>query len=279
MRRAFCAAAALATALALTTAPALTTARAETVFPGDSGGGATPGGSSGQLQFNNAGVLGGGAGTAWDDTSRTLTITNSGATQSTQVNTSEVKFNRAGTTYVYNANASGSIKIGVGAGPDGMTVNADKSFTFSDGAISPRLVPVTIEHKGFSIARDGTAAVGEINVSQVWFGSNVSGSTLNARVSSLGANFNKDSILTWGSAANSYASQDISLQRDAAGVFGVRGASATTAAAVSLYTYGASPPAAPGASIARIYADTSGGKIRLMALFPSGAAQQIAIEP
>jgi hypothetical protein len=39
-------------------------------------------------------------------------------------------------------------------------------------------------------------------------------------------------------------------------------------------------PAAPGADIVRIYAEDNGaGKTRLMALFSSGAAQQIAIQP
>lgn len=39
------------------------------------------------------------------------------------------------------------------------------------------------------------------------------------------------------------------------------------------------PPSAPAATKARLYADTSGGKVRIMALFPSGVAQQLAIEP
>lgn len=43
------------------------------VPPGGSGG--SPGGSSGQLQYNNAGAFGGMSGTAWDDTNRALTIT------------------------------------------------------------------------------------------------------------------------------------------------------------------------------------------------------------
>lgn len=38
-------------------------------------------------------------------------------------------------------------------------------------------------------------------------------------------------------------------------------------------------PAAPAANTARLYVEDSGGKSRLMAVFPSGAAQQIAIEP
>ena len=39
-------------------------------------------------------------------------------------------------------------------------------------------------------------------------------------------------------------------------------------------------PAAPAANSVRIYAEDNGsGKTRLMALFATGAAQQIAIEP
>jgi hypothetical protein len=39
-------------------------------------------------------------------------------------------------------------------------------------------------------------------------------------------------------------------------------------------------PSAPAANKARIYAEDNGsGKTRLMVLFPTGAAQQIAIEP
>ena len=88
------------------------------------------------------------------------------------------------------------------------------------------------------------------------------------------------SAIGWsGTLNNTNAALDVSLYRDAAGVMGLRGSSTTTPGAMSFYTYGASPPAAPAASIVRLYADTSGGKIRLMAIFPSGAAQQIAIEP
>jgi hypothetical protein len=88
------------------------------------------------------------------------------------------------------------------------------------------------------------------------------------------------SAIGWsGTLNNTNAALDVSLYRDAAGVMGLRGSSTTTPGAMSFYTYGASPPAAPAASIVRLYADTSGGKIRLMAIFPSGVAQQIAIEP
>lgn len=88
-----------------------------------------------------------------------------------------------------------------------------------------------------------------------------------------------DAWIGWDNVTSATGAVDTFMRRDAAGVMGLRGSSATTPAAMSFYTYGASPPAAPAASIVRIYADTSGGKIRLMAIFPSGAAQQIATEP
>jgi len=72
---------------------------------------------------------------------------------------------------------------------------------------------------------------------------------------------------------------DTILNRAGAGIVTLRGAGSTSPGAFNFYTYNASPPSAPSSSQALIYADTSGGKIRLMALFPSGAAQQIAIEP
>ncbi len=40
-----------------------------------------------------------------------------------------------------------------------------------------------------------------------------------------------------------------------------------------------STPSAPASGAVRLYSDVSGGKQRLMAVFPSGAAQQVAIEP
>ena len=42
---------------------------------GSGGGGGTPGGSSGQIQYNSGGAFAGMAGTSWDNTARALTIT------------------------------------------------------------------------------------------------------------------------------------------------------------------------------------------------------------
>lgn len=85
----------------------------------------------------------------------------------------------------------------------------------------------------------------------------------------------------WYSSASNVpaGSADLYISRAAAGIAQLRGTGSTSPAAWEFYTYGASPPSAPSASMARLYADTSGGKIRIMAIFPSGAAQQIAIEP
>lgn len=84
----------------------------------------------------------------------------------------------------------------------------------------------------------------------------------------------------WGStSAHDGSAMSVGFYRNADGIMSLRASSTTTPASFNFYTYAASPPSAPSASMALLYADTSGGKIRLMALFPSGAAQQIAIEP
>ncbi len=93
-------------------------------------------------------------------------------------------------------------------------------------------------------------------------------------------------VFCWGSGA-AYNSQDTGLERDAAGVVKF------TDAAGNLRDYKGrrgslseyldvsemTAPGAPGSNTARLYCDDSGGKSRLMVLFPSGAAQQLAIEP
>jgi len=70
---------------------------------------------------------------------------------------------------------------------------------------------------------------------------------------------------------------DTAFARSAAGVIVATNAS-TGGAALEFREQTA--PAAPGANCVRVYAvDNGAGKTQLMALFASGAAQQIAIEP
>jgi hypothetical protein len=77
---------------------------------------------------------------------------------------------------------------------------------------------------------------------------------------------NGDSTFSSTTAATAYNAASVTL----AGGLGV-------AESIVLKTITA--PAAPSASNAKLYVDVSGGKNRLMVIFPTGAAQQVAIEP
>jgi len=71
---------------------------------------------------------------------------------------------------------------------------------------------------------------------------------------------------------------DVGVSRPAAGIVRVSGSASTNGGSLEFLEQTA--PAAPSANAVRIYAEDDGaGKTRLMALFPTGAAQQIAIEP
>lgn len=74
------------------------------------------------------------------------------------------------------------------------------------------------------------------------------------------------------------ANRDITLMRVASGVLGLTATASTGGATLEMREQTA--PSAPGSNNVRIYAEDNGaGKTRLMALFSSGAAQQIAIQP
>lgn len=74
------------------------------------------------------------------------------------------------------------------------------------------------------------------------------------------------------------ASPDITLNRVATSVLGLSANNSTAGACFELREMTA--PSAPSSDRARIYAEDNGsGKTRLMVRFPSGVAQQIAIEP
>lgn len=68
------------------------------------------------------------------------------------------------------------------------------------------------------------------------------------------------------------------LQSSADGIISARNYAASSGAAIDIPKRTA--PSAPAAGIGRLYVEDNGsGKMRVMILFPSGAAQQIAIEP
>lgn len=86
------------------------------------------------------------------------------------------------------------------------------------------------------------------------------------------------SMVSWGAGVPQINTLDTAVCRSAAGVVGVRGSSFTTGGALEFIEQTA--PAAPSADRVRLYAQDNGaGKTQLMALFNTGAAQQVAIEP
>lgn len=74
------------------------------------------------------------------------------------------------------------------------------------------------------------------------------------------------------------SARDITLMRVAASVLGLTATGSTGGATLEMREQTA--PSAPGANCVRFYLEDNGaGKSRVMALFSSGAAQQIAIQP
>ncbi len=97
--------------------------------------------------------------------------------------------------------------------------------------------------------------------------------------SSLGVTVSSAATIGFSNGApNAGTAQRTMLMEVAAGIIGVRGASTSTGGVLAFLEQTA--PSAPAANGAYLYAEDNGsGKTRLMALFPSGAAQQVAIEP
>jgi|GEM_PF-7087357 len=92
-----------------------------------------------------------------------------------------------------------------------------------------------------------------------------------------GVNIRANAHLAW-TQDTPASSRDITLMRVAAGVLGLTASASTVGATLEMREQTA--PSAPGADNVRIYAvDNGGGKTQLMALFATGAAQQIAIQP
>jgi hypothetical protein len=86
-----------------------------------------------------------------------------------------------------------------------------------------------------------------------------------------------DSFLGFNSAGTATSAPNSLVYGVGAAVVGVRAANTTTGGALNFLEQTA--PSAPAANQVVIYAVDNGGKTELMALFPTGAAQQIAIEP
>lgn len=98
-----------------------------------------------------------------------------------------------------------------------------------------------------------------------------------------GVSFGSGHGIFWGSSGTntsyrSAISGDTFIGRGGASILLLRSGTAGVGAAIE--TFEMTAPAAPAANGVRIYAEDNGsGKTRLMALFATGAAQQLAIEP
>lgn len=85
-------------------------------------------------------------------------------------------------------------------------------------------------------------------------------------------------VFQWASGTDSNSGPfDVVLKRSAAAVFAIEGASGAGGA---MQFTEMTAPSAGASNTVRLYAEDNGaGKTRLMALFSTGAAQQVAIEP
>lgn len=187
--------------------------------------------------------------------------------------------NTAGTDFsIYGSKSTGS---GAGGAIKFYTSPAGSSGTAQNAGV----LALTIDSTGSASFKTGSATTTSINFGTANTGLySRSGAFINiVSGGTVVADFTSGTTQLGGTLAFG-ASSGTGLQTGAiafatTGIMTLRGSSATNPALAEFYTYDASPPAAGAASTARLYADTSGGKIRLMAIFPSGAAQQIAIEP
>lgn len=126
----------------------------------------------------------------------------------------------------------------------------------------------------FSVTKNGAilSGAGGLTISSTGYG----------YLGYLGLKMNKDAFIGFASGGTgvngSTAGPDTTWYRTAAGIMALRGSG--TSAGASLELLEQTAPAAGAANTVRIYAvDNGSGKTQLMALFATGAAQQIAIEP
>lgn len=282
-------------------------------------GGGTPGGSNTHVQFNNSGAFGGAAGLTWDGTNLAATnlrvgdgtlgapslaftsdadgtgtglyrsdaneiavaingvrqINLSGATAGTgairlnNTYTDGTNYERGVFQWVSNVLHIGTTALGTGTqraiviGVEPATALKPKITINTNTSVYVEGATGSNSHIG---APNGNCYIGQTNN----FGATVLIGNAGFRV---GANV----PLAWSNDATSFGTADIGIGRTAAGILTVTNAS-TGGGSVELREQTA--PAAGAANTVRIYAEDNGaGKTRLMALFNTGAAQQIAIEP
>lgn len=244
-----------ATGLVATTGLTATGTKDSTTFlRGDNtwatAGGGSPGGSTTEIQYNAAGSFAGMSGTAWDNTNRSLTITGATVTADKPLLDLTQTWNNGAVSFYGIRMDITQTAVGGGALMDLRVGGSSK----------------------FNVRYDGNLTTPICNVGNP--GGNIFCGIWNNSVDIVSGGkigFNSNSSQIYG------GSLDTNIMRVAAGILGVRNGS-TGGAAISMVEQTA--PSAPSTNGVYIYAEDNGsGKTRLMALFPTGAAQQIAIEP
>jgi len=169
----------------------------------------------------------------------------------------------------------------------GMEVAITDTACASDSTLFRLLAGAAGTAEKFAVDKDGglllngspTAVIQRrTDINQILFHGNSTNSTgIGSSAINPGINFGQAAGVFWTNDIPA-SGPDIWLHRVTTSILGLKASSATTGAALEMHEMTA--PAAPSSNRARIYAEDNGaGKTRLMVCFPSGAAQQIAIEP
>ncbi len=247
------------------------------------GGGLTIGtttiasGTSTRLLFDASGVVSETDGATWDATNKALTVGGATVTTSKPIldlsqtwNAGAVTFTGLKLNVTNTASAAASLLMDLQVG------GASKAYVDKAGQIvSTNTGASTI---GVAVVTSGQPTVG--------FGRNSSiggldlygnGTTCGFNIANNVTTLASSTYFGW-TGSNITQPVQVSIHRIASGVFGIRGSSSSAGAALSFIEQTA--PSAPSANGVYIYAQDNGaGKTQLMALFASGVAQQVAIEP
>ena len=209
-----------------------------TQMPTISGG--VPGGSTTQVQYNNAGAFGGMSGSAWDDTNRSLTLTGTTVTANHPVLNLYQLWNNAGVQFSgifenidITAAATNSELIRLeAAGVDKFVVQSDgtifavgSKFAFTTNATSPGFPYIWTDGLNLGLnAADNTRAI--------FLGRQTSGANIYPQGEiRLGSAI----LIDWANTADPFlATRDIGLARNAAGVLEVDNGTAGTFADLKL---------------------------------------------
>lgn len=178
----------------------------------------TPGGSSGQLQYNNSSSFGGMSGTSWDDTNRSLTITGATVTTSKPIFSGSQTWNAGGVTFtglLFNftdtASAAASLLLDLqigGTSQAKITKAGQLQVANPSGSTVPAFCTTSSTANGISFYSSGTRICLLADSQAAWFVGNGENVIANARP------------LVFGSDGSGVG--DVYLRRDAANTLALR---------------------------------------------------------